>query len=182
MRIPTPTAPANTRLTTFWIAVLAGLAFAGTDRLIAVSGLHCNGSDSVPLGLYRETQSTARTYAAFCLSPSVLNDAKRTGLTLRSGVCPGGVAPILKPLVSASSQHPIVFHESGFLVDGISLPHTAPKAFSSSGKPLTHIPFGTYTAGLWAISTFNPDSFDSRYFGPVDPAAIRFYATPVFTY
>jgi type IV secretory pathway protease TraF len=57
-----------------------------------------------------------------------------------------------------------------------------PKPYSKTGQTLVHYPFGSYTSGLWAISNYNRDSYDSRYFGPVSTDAIRFYARPVLVY
>jgi len=48
--------------------------------------------------------------------------------------------------------------------------------------PLEHYPFGVYTNGIWAVSDFNANSYDSRYFGPLAPDAIRFDAKPVWTW
>jgi len=112
---------------------------------------------------------------------TVLTAAKKTGLALPNGNCPGGVAPILKPHFAASPEQPISLTSEGFVIGGKLLPNTAPKPRSRTGAALTHYPFGLYTNGVWAISTFNPDSFDSRYFGPLDPKAIQFHARPLWT-
>lgn len=166
-------------------ALLAGLAslvlFAGTDVAVHAARLHFNDSSSVPVGLYRETPDGSGKYSAFCLAPAVLRSAQQAGLQLNGGSCPGDVSPVLKVLIRATRSQPLTFSDHGFSVGGTLLPNTAPKPFSGTGKALTHYPFGTYIDGFWAISSYNRDSFDSRYFGPVDQAAIRFYATPVLT-
>lgn len=142
--------------------------------------LRMNYSNSVPIGIYRTVPGDA-PYVGFCLSVATLRTAQRAGLILPSGDCPGSVAPVLKPVFVASAKRPIRFDERGFSVDGNRLPNTAPKPQSRTGAPLTHYPFGLYTTGLWAISSFNPDSFDSRYFGPLDSTAIQFRAKPIWT-
>lgn len=146
------------------------------------SGLLMNWSDSVPLGLYRRTPSDEAKYAGFCLPDSTAKTAQWAGLEVPSGICPSHLAPVLKPLLQASPEHPISLSEQGFFVDGKLLKNTAPKPRSRTGAVLEHYQFGRYTNGLWAISDFNANSYDSRYFGPVAPESIRFYAKPVWTW
>jgi type IV secretory pathway protease TraF len=60
----------------------------------------------------------------------------------------------------------IVLSSAGIKVNGKLLPHTAPLAQDSAGRPLTHWPFGRYRAApgsLWVTSSYNPRSYDSRY-------------------
>jgi conjugative transfer signal peptidase TraF len=143
--------------------------------------LHINYTDSIPVGLYRETHAPNAGYIGFCLTPDVLGRAHLAGLMIDPGDCPGNVQPVLKPLYVATPEHPLRLDEHGFVLDGNTLFNTAPKAYSQTGVALQHYPFGVFTGGVWAISTFNPDSFDSRYFGPLDPASIRFRAKPFWT-
>jgi conjugative transfer signal peptidase TraF len=145
------------------------------------SNLRWNRTESVPTGLYRIVDpSRVRTaqYAALCLPENMLVKARRIGIILPSGECPSGVAPLLKPLYQATPETPIIFTERGFEIYGRLLRNTAPKSFSSKGRQLEHIPFGVYTAGIWAVSDWNPDSFDSRYFGPIPASSIRFHLAP----
>jgi type IV secretory pathway protease TraF len=88
----------------------------------------------------------------------------------------------LKRLYYASNQHPIELSERGFRVDGRPLANTAPKEKSSKGRSLNHFAFGLYTQGLWVISDYNANSFDSRYFGPIQAEEILYYAAPVWVF
>jgi conjugative transfer signal peptidase TraF len=173
--------PAKPRPTVLLVGVAIVIAYVGTMLLLRVAGFRLNLTDSVPVGLYRETSDTSARYVGFCLPMEPLRAAQTAGLILPLGDCPGKVAPLLKPVFRASLAHPVTLTERGFLIDGKLLPNTAPKPHSWTYAPLTHTPFGRYTAGLWAISGYNPDSYDSRYFGPLDSSAIRFHATPVLT-
>jgi conjugative transfer signal peptidase TraF len=167
------------------ISVRAAAAFLvgtiGAPFALTHSGLVLNTSPSVPVGLYRRAAASSK-YIGFCLSLDTVHAALRAGLEPGRGDCAGGVAPILKPVVYPSPAHVLIYSERGFTFDGALMSNTAPKALSMAGVPLAHAAFGTYTSGAWAVSTFNSDSFDSRYFGPVDAAAIRFYATPTLTW
>ena len=155
------------------------LAEVATRAGMKATGLHLNYTASVPVGLYREAPKGEAQYAGICLPESVITDALHAGLDTVPGDCPEGVAPILKPVVEASGAHPIIYSELGFEIGGSLVANTAPKPYSHTGRPLAHYPFGTYTQGLWAISEFNANSFDSRYFGPLPDGAVRFYVKPV---
>ncbi len=157
----------------FW-----GIAFACISLSLP---LRLNTTDSVPVGWYWENSGRSGPYVGICLGEETLRPALRSGLVIGKGDCPGGLAPILKPLFHASKEQPIVFSEDGFQVNGRWLPNTRPKAVSKEGIALTHAPFGVYTDGDFAISAYNANSWDSRYFGPVDQRTILFYAKPVLT-
>jgi conjugative transfer signal peptidase TraF len=156
-------------------------AYFGIGELLRTSDLRLNLSKSVPVGMYYRTTKTAR-YAAICLSREQLAPAIAAGIDLRPGECQNtGLQPILKPVFEATMDNPIRLAAEGFYVDEKLLSNTAPKKVSLAGKPLTHADFGRYHFGYWAISDFSPDSFDSRYFGPIAPEQIAFYAKPLLT-
>jgi conjugative transfer signal peptidase TraF len=164
----------------FLVTAVIGLAVL-IPTALHYSKLRWNRTASVPTGLYRIVDSEperAPQYAALCLPESTLLTAHKAGADFPWGVCPGGVAPLLKPLYRASAADPITFTERGFEVSGRLLNNTAPKSFSHAAKPLDHVAFGVYTAGVWAISDYNPNSFDSRYFGPIPESSIRSYLVP----
>lgn len=156
--------------------------YVATDLLLRATRLHVNFSNSVPVGLYRETPERPGSYAAICLPTDTVKQAIHAGLAIDPGDCPGGFEPILKPVFEATETSPIRYDQNGFSVDGKLLPNTAPKSRSRVGAPLAHAPFRTYRSGLWAISDFNPSSFDSRYFGSVDPGSVQFHAKPFLTF
>lgn len=158
----------------------AGVALCFAPLAVHFSGLAFNSTDSVPVGFYRQVANGP--YAAICLPTDTLRWARSRGLDLKDGSCPTGVLPILKPVYLASPQHPIQFSELGFEIDGKLLPNTAPKQYSKTGALLRHIEFGIYREGLFAISSFSRDSFDSRYFGPIATCDIKYRAKPVWTF
>jgi conjugative transfer signal peptidase TraF len=158
-------------------AILAVLVPTGLHR----SGLRFNDSKSMPLGLYRIVPRPS-PYAGLCLPSDIMHSARQAGLSLERGECPDGLQPVLKALYWATPAAPVVLNQDGFTVAGKRLANTRPKAASRVGKPLTHYPFGTFTQGVFAISDFHPDSFDSRYFGPVPASSVRFYVEPVFVF
>ena len=163
-------------------AVLLLLAL-GAPSAMRESSLRMNYTDSVPIGLYNSQREPGAPYAGLCLPAETIQSAMRVGLELdHGGECADGYRPMLKPLYRATPQTPIQLDAEGFRINGRRLSNTTPKAYSKAGKPLTHYAFGSYTSGLWAISDYNRDSFDSRYFGPVAPESVRFYARPILVY
>ena len=143
------------------------------------SALRFNYSDSVPVGLYRSQREPNAPFAGICLNSNTLRSAFDAGLKLEAGECPDGHQPILKTIYRATPESPILLASEGFTIAGVPMKNTGPKAFSKAGKPLAHYAFGVYTSGLWAISGYSLDSFDSRYFGPVSGKDVRFYAKPL---
>lgn len=137
-----------------------------------------NHMASEPIGFYWMTHHPA-PFAQVCLPSETEAQAIRLGVPPNPGTCPGGHEPLLKQLFVASDRHPIFFSAAGFTVDGRLLPNTAPVARTVNGKLLEHIPYGTYTRGLFAISTHHPRSYDSRYFGPVNPKSVARFARPL---
>ncbi len=166
----------------FLTCALIAVCYIATDSLLKAARLHINFSNSVPVGLYQEAPELSDGYAGICLPTKIVKQAIHAGLAIDPGSCPGGLEPILKPVLRATETSPIRYDMDGFSVDGKLLPNTAPKPRSKTGAPLPHARFGIYRSGLWAISDFNASSFDSRYFGPVDPATIQFRAKPVLTF
>ncbi len=164
-----------------WMICLAAIAAVAAPIAVKHSGLRLNYTESSPVGLYRVLPDGPR-YAGICLSKEVLDTAAKAGLQLEAGECSTGKQPVLKPIYLATPEAPVTFGPDGFTVYGKLLANTAPKNISRTGAPLSHVPFGTYPSGLWAISSFNRDSFDSRYFGPVPASSIRFYAVPFFLF
>ena len=170
----------NTRIkgTAVLVLAISASVYVTTDVLLKAAHLHINFSNSVPVGLYRETPALRGNYAGICLPLTTVTQAIHAGLALAHGTCPGGFQPILKPVFRATKSSPISYSQAGFLVNGKLLPNTAPKPHSKIATPLEHFPFGVYRDGIWAISDFNPNSFDSRYFGPLDSGLVQFHVRP----
>jgi conjugative transfer signal peptidase TraF len=142
----------------------------GAFAVFDIAGLRVNTSASLPVGLY--IASSEGGLVEFCPDDHGLSAERR----YRSkGVCPDAAAPLLKPVVGRTGDE-IVLSDAGITVNGSLLPHTAPLEKDSSGRPLTHFPFGRYRGApktIWVASSFSPRSYDSRYLGPIPQTAIR---------
>ena len=93
------------------------------------------------------------------------------------GPCPDGAWPLLKP-VAAIPGDVVLIDSAGVTINGKLLPNSQ----RQTRPGLAAIAPGTYRVGegeLWVVSSLHPNSFDSRYFGPISVDAIRGGAIPV---
>jgi len=165
----------------------AGLIAVGVDisafAVCGLIGLRINSSPSLPIGLYLTTSGNRANLVEFCPAEPFAGLAIERGYR-NAGVCRDGAAPLLKPVV-AKSGDVVDCSVRGIRVNGNLLPNTAPIPMDTRGRALTHWPFGKYVAQpgtVWVASSFNPRSFDSRYFGPVPISAIRDHVQPLLTW
>jgi conjugative transfer signal peptidase TraF len=74
---------------------------------------------------------------------------------------------------------------AGLTINGRLLPATAPLSRDSQGRPLSRYPRGphdTLPGFLWLYSNHIPNSWDSRYFGPVPAEAVLGRLIPLLTW
>lgn len=128
------------------------------------TGWRVNITGSLPGVFYRVSENPARgDYFQFCppFTAAATPDAK-----------PGepscsGKMPLLKRVVAASGDR-VVVDVAGVSVNGERLLFSSPKRFARDGSPLPSAE-GVHILGsgeVW-VAGEHPDSFDSRYFGPV---------------
>jgi conjugative transfer signal peptidase TraF len=101
---------------------------------------------------------------------------------LTDGRCPGGYEPMLK-IVRAIPGDLVEVSAEGVAVNGDLIANSAPLARDRADRALNAMPKGTYAVAdgeVWLLSTYNPKSFDSRYFGPVASAQIEGEAAPLW--
>lgn len=164
----------------FTIGIITLAIFA----LIFTSGLRFNFTDSAPRGIWAiqdvEFSSLWRgKIVAVC--PPALPLVKKMGEQglLPYGYCPETeVAPLLKAVGAVEGDIVTIRTGKPVMVNGEELPNTIAK---NTGVAW---PDGEYIVKryqVWVFSTYNPNSFDSRYFGPVDPFSIKGEAIPLFT-
>jgi conjugative transfer signal peptidase TraF len=145
-------------------------------------GLRINSSPSLPIGLYVTTEEGGANLAEFCPAKPFGDLAIARGYR-DAGNCPDGAAPLLKPVIARPTDI-VELSDRGLTVNGRILPNTAPMSTDTSGRPLSAFQFGRHVVQpgtVWVASSYNPRSFDSRYFGPVQSRAIRHYLRPLLT-
>ncbi len=151
------------------------------------AGLWLNLSPSMPVGLYRSRPNAAAsalvpgTIVAVCLPEGLATWGRRRGYLMR-GRCPGGTAPIGKPIFAISGDT-VMVTLSGLARNRIPTADTRSLAHDRAGLPLLRIPSGTYPVALgqlWLVSTHTASSWDSRYFGPVPSADVIAVLRPIW--
>jgi conjugative transfer signal peptidase TraF len=161
---------------------VATLAFTAPFFIAGAVGIRINASTSLPVGLYKETSDVHAPLIEFC--PQAPYGSFAAGRGYRSvGNCPDGAAPLMKPVVA--KQGDIVdVSGMGITVNGVLVSNSAPKHQDSKGRPMQPWPFGQYRVPqgfVWVASSYNPWSFDSRYFGPLPVGIIRSRLKPLLT-
>ena len=161
-------------LTPIWIV----LAFIG---VLGLSGMRINLTDSLPRGLYLITDDLNAALVEFC-PPGVFGALFARRGYRPGGICPDREAPLLKPVIARPGDR-VLISADGISVNGRQLPNTKPRRYDSAGRPLASWPSGVYSvasATVWAVSTYHPNSFDSRYFGPISDSMIRHRLRPLW--
>jgi conjugative transfer signal peptidase TraF len=71
----------------------------------------------------------------------------------------------------------------GLAVNGMPLQNSRPAPADGQRRAMPVIAPGTYPVEpgtVWVVSSFNPASFDSRYFGPLPVAHVQGIARPLW--
>ncbi|WP_027793675.1 S26 family signal peptidase [Paraburkholderia acidipaludis] len=165
------------------VATLAAVGFAALAWASFVSPLPrltYNPSDSVAVGWYRIDPRTDSLPRPLFVDSIVLVPlpAKAATLAAQRGYLPAGV-PLLKPVAAIAPQQVCI---SGGIVRIDGVPSAAVLRADRMGRPLSswrqcrRLEPGE----LFLLSTTNPASFDSRYFGPVSTSTVIGVAHPVW--
>lgn len=135
-----------------------------------------NASDSVPVGWYR-IESTAALHVGGIVLARLPSEP--AAFAARRGYLPMRI-PLLKRIGAMAPQ--VVCVRDG-IVSIDSIPVAVTLFVDGSGRRLTAWPEcrRLRTGELFLLSTTNPASLDSRYFGPVNTSAVIGAARPLWT-
>jgi len=161
--------------------VLAGFAACGLAALAWASFVHplprsiYNPSDSVAVGWYRIAPPDAPRVGSIVLT-TLPPDA--AALAAQRGYLPARV-PLLKRVGATAPQHVCVF-DALVWIDGV--PVAAVRPADRLGRPLPSWQQCRQLrpGELFLLSSTNPASFDSRYFGPISASAVIGIEHPVW--
>lgn len=160
------------------------MAMLGVISIAWFGNYRLNLTPSEPLGLWRIVKF-ARPAAVgdlvFICPPqtSTMREARERGY-LRSGLCPGGVAPLVKSVIAVAGQRVEV--EAGVSVDRRSVPSSSVVQLDGQGRRMTPFPGGFVPEGSVFLHSPFAGSYDSRYFGPIPEAGVLGLAREVLTY
>jgi conjugative transfer signal peptidase TraF len=164
--------------------IISGLTLCVAILIAGRGGLRLNTTDSVPLGFYRLTDKDHGQYITFCPLGADARLMNERGYRPRGVGCPDGFEPLIKP-VAARAGDTVTIGFGGISINGRLLGNTIAKKQDSQHRLLPAPLRGSYPvqAGtVWVLSTYNPLSYDSRYFGAVPTERIISYAKPIWTF
>jgi conjugative transfer signal peptidase TraF len=163
---------------------MAGVAAILLVVTAVVGGYRINLTPSEPLGLWRiiplHRPAAVDDVLFICPPETAAMRAARARGYLRSGPCPGGVAPLIKTVIAVAGQH--VEIGASVNVDGQEVSSSSLARRDGKSRPLTPFPSGIVPSGCVFLHSAFPGSYDSRYFGPLPISGILGLAQEVFTY
>lgn len=163
------------------ITALGLLAFAGAGWF---GGLRINLTPSESLGLWRiawmDRPVGNGDLVFICPPPTALfQDALERGY-LRSGLCPGGFAPLIKTVVAGAGQR--VEIRADVIIDGHPLAHSTVRKSDGAGRAVEPFSGGMVPPGFIFLHSSFASSYDSRYFGPVPVQGVLGLARPLLVF
>ena len=169
-----------------FLLLFPGLLLSFAALTSGIAGYRINLTPSMPLGIWKKSTIVHRgSYVAACLPPET--GAAQLAIErgyLPAGQCPGGFAPLLKQ-IAAIPGDTVTLTDEEVWINEASLPDSRTLSNDSTVRPLVPFPRGTYRVlpgEYWLIATNLPQSFDSRYFGPVPESSILTSLVPVATF
>lgn len=162
----------------------AALCVAFSVATAGFAGYRLNLTPSEPIGLWRiqPLDRPARGGDVIFICPPERPDMERAVRRgyLRSGLCPGGYAPLIKRVAAVAGQQ--VEIEQTVIVDHIPLPNSRLALKDAKGRSLTPYAGGVVRRGFVFLHSDFRGSYDSRYFGPLPVAGILGLAKEVLTF
>jgi conjugative transfer signal peptidase TraF len=172
---------------TFALRTWLGMGLFAALILCAHSaGLRVNESPSLPIGIWRVSPAgrdlRRDDIVSFCPpDTAAFREARGRGY-VGKGVCEGGYEPLLKPVAAITGDR-VNGTDDGISINGHLITSSKSLNLDGLGRTLpspgtidTTVPRGE----VWVISSYNPLSFDSRYFGPIPISSIEGLARPLF--
>jgi conjugative transfer signal peptidase TraF len=149
-----------------------------------IGGFRLNLTPSEPLGLWR-IERTNRAVAVgdlvfICPPETPPFEEARHRLYLARGLCPGGVAPLIKAVAAMPGQHVEIGED--VWINGRLLASSHLRRSDGAGRPLLPFAGGIVPPGYLFLHSPFASSYDSRYFGPIPDAGLLGLARPILTF
>jgi conjugative transfer signal peptidase TraF len=138
----------------FVLSAVATIAIIGKSF-----GIVLNATGSMPDTIYKLGKGEKGGLVSFC-SPT-------SHPTIGRGSCPDGSMPLIKRVVGIAGDL-VTATDHGVEINGHPVANSRPLDLDTEGRALPHLRgfFGLKQGEIWAAGE-HPNSFDSRYFGPV---------------
>jgi conjugative transfer signal peptidase TraF len=153
----------------------------------AVAGFRINITKSLPRGLYLIVDEPIQKGTVVLVCPPdnpVIETGRERGYLGYSADCPGRYQHLIKRVSGTPGAVISKSIEGDLMIGGQVIPGSVALAADANGRPLTayfQAPV-MLKAEQFLIMGDTANSFDGRYFGPVDRKAIRAVMRPVFTF
>ena len=164
------------------LAMLSSLLVVGGFN----EGLRWNASPSMPTGIWRvaplQGPPTRQQAVALCLPEAAARLGRERGY-LDYGDCPGQAEMLIKTIAAIPGDR-VTVSDDGISINGEPVADSKPLASDEAGRPLKSTDKGVYVVAnneVWVISSRDPRSYDSRYWGSVHLSELRGSANPVAT-
>lgn len=146
-------------ITPLYVSLLAFVVVAMFAITAKSFGIALNVTDSMPGMVYQLGHGEKGSIIAFC-SPIPHPSIGR-------GPCPDGSMSLVKRVVGVAGDI-VTATDAGIEINGQPLPNSRPVDLDSQGSALPHLrgSFLIVQGEIW-VAGEHPNSFDSRYFGPV---------------
>ena len=148
------------------------------------AGLRINGTHSFPVGLYLVRRKRPEKGDLVFVNPPALpifTLARERGYL---NVAYSAAPHLLKRLAGVAGDR-VTIDSAGVQVNGIRLANSAPCKCDGAGRPLQACLLKDHILGpdeVLLMSDYNPASFDSRYFGPLQETTIESVIIPLLTW
>lgn len=150
-------------------------------------GFRINPTNSMPPGLYklRPPKEPLKHGQIVFICPTdspIIRLGYDRGYYWRSGNCEHHYFPFVKSIAALPGDHVKVTKET-VLVNGKVLKNSTPMKTDNIGNPMPKAFWGEHIVQpgeVWLVSSYNPRSFDSRYWGPLPIKNIQGIATPIW--
>jgi conjugative transfer signal peptidase TraF len=158
---------------------------AAATAAAGAAGYRINTTPSVPVGVWRISPASAvarNAVVVICPPDSETFRLARSRGYVPHGGCPGGYRPLFKPAAALAGDVVTVTAE-GLAINGVPVPNSRALVRDGAGRAMPRVAAGHYPVApgtLWLVSSGNPSSFDSRYFGPLLAARVQGIARPVW--
>lgn len=152
--------------------------------LMELVGLRINTTPSIPVTVYiLDTDSIPKKGDIVSVCPpddSLQQLAKERGYLALSFRCPNQYPPLLKPLVAVAGDY--VSIDQAISINGVPVDASTRLLVDSDGRAMPDkAKFGIVPKGkVWLLSSYNPRSWDSRYYGSLPAKNIQGVVRPLF--
>lgn len=163
---------------------MVAMVLFATAGAAGLAGARVNTTPSLPRGLYwvQPQKPEKGSLVLFCAPSTPLFSEAKTRGYLGAGFCASGSEALLKRIVAVEGDQ-VTISDQGVAVNGQRLANSTPLKTDAAGRPLPAFKAeGTLAAGqVLLMADQHPQSFDGRYFGPVDERFLQAVVVPVWT-